>query len=75
MLPQLWKQLVINVFIFRRPIILSHVELRDLIDCLIDFDQSEVEETIERIKIQTGVEGYVICNKQGQVRSFFSYTF
>mmetsp|Transcript_45 Transcript_45/g.58 ORF Transcript_45/g.58 Transcript_45/m.58 type:complete len:106 (+) Transcript_45:148-465(+) len=28
---------------------------------------SEVEETIERIKVQTGVEGYVICNKQGQV--------
>ena len=72
---QLWKQFVINVFIFRRSIILSHVELRDLIDCLIDFDQSEVEETIERIKIQAGVEGYVICNKQGQVRSLFSYTF
>lgn len=29
--------------------------------------QSEVEETIERIKVQPGVEGYVICNKQGQV--------
>jgi len=29
--------------------------------------QSEVEETIERIKVQSGVEGYVICNKQGQV--------
>jgi len=29
--------------------------------------QSEVEETIERIKVQHGVEGYVICNKQGQV--------
>lgn len=29
--------------------------------------QSEVEETIERIKVQGGVEGYVICNKQGQV--------
>jgi hypothetical protein len=29
--------------------------------------QSEVEETIERIKVQAGVEGYVICNKQGQV--------
>jgi len=29
--------------------------------------QSEVEETIERIKVQNGVEGYVICNKQGQV--------
>lgn len=29
--------------------------------------QSEVEETIERIKVQTGVEGYVICNKAGQV--------
>ena len=29
--------------------------------------QSEVEETIERIKVQQGVEGYVICNKQGQV--------
>mmetsp|Transcript_20250 Transcript_20250/g.21995 ORF Transcript_20250/g.21995 Transcript_20250/m.21995 type:complete len:106 (-) Transcript_20250:919-1236(-) len=28
---------------------------------------SEVEETIERIKVQSGVEGYVICNKQGQV--------
>eukprot|EP00601_Ochromonadales_sp_CCMP2298_P036263 CAMPEP_0173375258 /NCGR_PEP_ID=MMETSP1144-20121109/29533_1 /TAXON_ID=483371 /ORGANISM="non described non described, Strain CCMP2298" /LENGTH=168 /DNA_ID=CAMNT_0014327683 /DNA_START=101 /DNA_END=605 /DNA_ORIENTATION=+ len=28
---------------------------------------SEVEETIERIKVQNGVEGYVICNKQGQV--------
>jgi dynein light chain roadblock-type len=28
---------------------------------------SEVEETIERIKVQGGVEGYVICNKQGQV--------
>ncbi len=28
---------------------------------------SEVEETIERIKVQAGVEGYVICNKQGQV--------
>ena len=29
--------------------------------------QSEVEETIERIRQQLGVEGYVICNKQGQV--------
>ena len=29
--------------------------------------QSDVEETIERIKVQNGVEGYVICNKQGQV--------
>lgn len=26
-----------------------------------------MEETIERIKIQGGVEGYVICNKSGQV--------
>jgi dynein light chain roadblock-type len=26
-----------------------------------------VEETIERIKVQAGVEGYVIANKQGQV--------
>ena len=31
------------------------------------YRQSEVEETIERIKVQGGVEGYVICNKQGQV--------
>ncbi len=31
---------------------------------------SEVEETIERIKVQNhGVEGYVICNKQGQVQT------
>ena len=29
--------------------------------------KSEVEETIERIRQQVGVEGYVICNKQGQV--------
>ena len=29
--------------------------------------KSDVEETIERIKVQAGVEGYVICNKQGQV--------
>ncbi|KAH8090208.1 hypothetical protein JL720_6519 [Aureococcus anophagefferens] len=28
---------------------------------------SEVEETLERVKIQAGVEGYVICSKQGQV--------
>lgn len=28
---------------------------------------SEVEETIERIKVKDSVEGYVICNKQGQV--------
>ena len=28
---------------------------------------SEVEETIERIKIQSGVEGYVISNRHGQV--------
>lgn len=28
---------------------------------------SEVEETIERIKVQTGVEGYVISNRHGQV--------
>ena len=28
---------------------------------------SEVEETIERIKVQEGVEGYVICDKHGQV--------
>lgn len=34
---------------------------------VIVFFQSEVEETIERIKVQPGVEGYVICNKQGQV--------
>jgi len=26
-----------------------------------------VEETIERIKVQNGVENYVICNRQGQV--------
>ena len=31
------------------------------------FSKSEVEETIERIKVQGGVEGYVICNKEGQV--------
>ena len=29
--------------------------------------QSEVEETYERVKVQPGVEGYVICNKSGQV--------
>jgi dynein light chain roadblock-type len=28
---------------------------------------SEVEETIERIRMQSGVEGYVICNKHGLV--------
>ena len=28
---------------------------------------SEVEETIERIRVQGGVEGYVICSKEGQV--------
>ena len=28
---------------------------------------SEVEETLERVKIQAGVDGYVICSKQGQV--------
>jgi len=28
---------------------------------------SEVEETIERIRVQEGVENYVICNRQGQV--------
>lgn len=28
---------------------------------------SEVEETLERVKVQPGVEGYVICNRQGQV--------
>jgi dynein light chain roadblock-type len=28
---------------------------------------SEVEETIERIRVQDGVENYVICNRQGQV--------
>mmetsp|Transcript_19256 Transcript_19256/g.25002 ORF Transcript_19256/g.25002 Transcript_19256/m.25002 type:complete len:103 (-) Transcript_19256:35-343(-) len=28
---------------------------------------SEVEETLERVKVQPGVEGYVICNKEGQV--------
>ena len=26
-----------------------------------------MEETIERIKVQDGVEGYVICDKHGQV--------
>ena len=31
------------------------------------FFKSEVEETIERIKVQGGVEGYVICNREGQV--------
>ena len=36
---------------------------------------SEVEETLERVKIQAGVEGYVICSKQGQVlRSLPSMT-
>ena len=36
---------------------------------------SEVEETIERIRAQTGVENYVICNRQGQVlRRFPSMT-
>ncbi|CAM9704591.1 unnamed protein product, partial [Discosporangium mesarthrocarpum] len=29
--------------------------------------QSEVEETLERIKVQPGVEGYVICDMEGQV--------
>lgn len=29
--------------------------------------QSDVEETIERIKSRQGVEGYVICNNAGQV--------
>ena len=29
--------------------------------------QSEVEETLERVKVQNGVEGYVICNRQGLV--------
>lgn len=29
--------------------------------------QSEVEETLERVKLQSGVEGYVICNRQGLV--------
>lgn len=29
--------------------------------------QSDVEETIERIKGRQGVEGYVICNNAGQV--------
>jgi dynein light chain roadblock-type len=29
--------------------------------------QSQVEETLERIKVQPGVEGYVICNMDGQV--------
>ncbi|CAM9328567.1 unnamed protein product [Choristocarpus tenellus] len=29
--------------------------------------QSEVEETLERIKVQPGVEGYVICDMGGQV--------
>ncbi|CAM9901395.1 unnamed protein product, partial [Hapterophycus canaliculatus] len=34
---------------------------------------SEVEETLERIKVQPGVEGYVICDMEGQVlRRFFS---
>uniref|UniRef100_A0A6T7GUX9 Dynein light chain roadblock n=1 Tax=Florenciella parvula TaxID=236787 RepID=A0A6T7GUX9_9STRA len=28
---------------------------------------SEVEETLERVKVQNGVEGYVICNRQGLV--------
>lgn len=28
---------------------------------------SEVEETIERIKMQSGVEAYAICNRSGQV--------
>ncbi|KAJ1456168.1 hypothetical protein M885DRAFT_518240 [Pelagophyceae sp. CCMP2097] len=28
---------------------------------------SEVEETLERVKVQSGVEGYVICSKAGQV--------
>ena len=36
---------------------------------------SEVEETIERIRAQIGVESYVICNRQGQVlRRFPSMT-
>jgi dynein light chain roadblock-type len=29
--------------------------------------QSHVEEILERIKVQPGVEGYVICNHEGQV--------
>eukprot|EP00904_Undaria_pinnatifida_P005412 jgi/Undpi1/1/HiC_scaffold_1.g00001.m1 len=29
--------------------------------------KSEVEETLERIKVQPGVEGYVICDMEGQV--------
>ena len=34
---------------------------------LSSFGMSEVEETIERIRAQSGVENYVICNRQGQV--------
>lgn len=30
--------------------------------------KSEVEETLERIKVQPGVEGYVICDMEGQVK-------
>lgn len=36
--------------------------------------QSEVEETLERIKIQPGVEGYVICDMEGQVPTTCVYT-
>ena len=32
-----------------------------------------MEETIERIKVQPGVEGYVICNKQGQVLTYIDF--
>jgi dynein light chain roadblock-type len=29
--------------------------------------QSEVEDTLQRVKYQAGVEGYVICNRMGNV--------
>ena len=47
-----------------------HMRWPTFLSCLtlpVLLEQSEVEETIERIKHQGGVEGYVICNRQGQV--------
>jgi Roadblock/LC7 domain len=38
-----------------------------LLPCAALSVQSQVEETLERIKVQPGVEGYVICNMDGQV--------
>lgn len=55
-----------------RPVAPPTLQLCLYFRCPDRFSKSEVEETLERIKVQPGVEGYVICDMEGQVKVSFA---